>query len=253
MGLVEIVHFSIHMLKKVYIFKSFVVRCIRALSWDEREAFRHWCIGIIPKTKLEMNLSDGDMFNLIELLCNFDALSFTDLVLLKRFLSSVSRYDMLKELERAELGIQVGSIMEDYIKSVYGLRQGAVMKLISRYKNIVEFLVATREENQELISLNTPREVNDKDVILEDLDRAMVSLDSQLSWSTVISSLVIMGELYASFSQVRGLEENGYYVNMFSETRAFECLTQWMLNNGGLVSKSVELTSCSDASCNITN
>jgi len=29
---------------------------------------------------------------------------------------------------------------------------------------------------------------------------------------------------------------------MFSETRASEFLTQWMLDNGGLVSKSVELT-----------
>ena len=83
-------------------------------------------------------------------------------------------------------------------KSVYGVRQGADMKLISRYKSTVEFLVATREENQEVMSPNIPREVNDKDIILENLDGAI--LDSQLSWSTVISSLVIMGELCASFS-----------------------------------------------------
>lgn len=221
------------MLEKVFVFKSFVVGCIRSLSRDEREAFRHWCIGIIPKTKLDVNLSDGDMFKLIEFLCNAYKLSFTDLLLLKRFLLSVSRFDMLEELERVELRIHVGSIMEDYIKSVHGLRQGADMELISRYRSIVGFLIATREENQELIFPNIPREVNDKDIILENLDRAI--LDSQLSWSTVISSLVIMGQLYASFSRV-DLAVKGYYVNMFSETRASECLTQWLLDNGGLVS-----------------
>lgn len=228
------------MVKKVYIFKSFVVRCIRSLSRDEREAFRHWCIGIIPKTKLDVDLSDGDMFKLIELLCNDCKLGFTDLLLLKRFLLSVSRVDMFEELERVELRIYVGCIMEDYIKSAYGFRQGADMKLImSRYKNIVEFLAATREENQELISRNIPREGNDKDIILENLDGAIIH--SQLSWSTVISSLVIMGELCASFSPV-DLAEKGDYVNMFSETRASDCLTKWMFDNGGLVSKSVELT-----------
>lgn len=228
------------MLKILYVFKSFVVRCIRSLSRDEREAFRQWCIDIIPETKLDVDLSDGDMYKLIEFLCNDYKLGFTDLLLLKRFLLSVSRVDMLKELERVELHIYVGCIVEDYIKSVYGFRQGADMKLImSRYKNIVEFWVATREENQELISPNMPREVNDKDIILKNLDGAI--LDSQLSWSTVISSLVIMGELCASFSPV-DLAEKGNYVNMFSETRASECLTKWMFDNGGLVSKSVELT-----------
>jgi len=70
--------------------------------------------------------------------------------------------------------------------------------------------------------------------MLEALDGAI--LDSQLSWSTIISSLVIMGELYASFSS-GDLAENGYYMSMFSETRASECLTVWRIKNGGLVSK----------------
>ena len=224
------------MLEKINIFKSFVVGCIRSLSRDEREAFRHWCIGSIPKTKLDGDLSDGDMYKLIEFLCNSYKLAFTDLRLLKSFLLSVSRCDMLEELERVELGLYVGCIMEDYIKSVwsvYSVRQGADRKLIRKYKNIVEFLVSTREENQELISRGMPREVNDKDIILENLDGAI--RDSQLSWSTIVSSLVIMGELCASFSPV-DLEEKGYYVSMFSETRASECITKWMFDNGGLVS-----------------
>lgn len=226
------------MFKSLCVFKDFVIQCVRSLSLDEREAFRHWCIGIIPESKLDVNLSsDGEMFRLIEFLCNDCKLSFTDLSLLRKFLSIVNRCDMLEVLERVELHMSVGSIVEDYIRSVDGFRQDACMKLASRYANIVYFLVTTREGNQELISSNIEvlREVNDNNKILENLDSAI--LDSQLSWSTVTSSLVIMGELYASFSPV-DLAENGYYVSMFSKTRASEFLTEWMLENGGLVSKS---------------
>lgn len=226
------------MFKSLCVFKDFVIQCVRSLSLDEREAFRHWCIGIIPESKLDVNLSsDGEMFRLIEFLCNDCKLSFTDLSLLRKFLSIVNRCDMLEALERVELHMSVGSIVEDYIRSVDGFRQDACMKLASRYANIVDFLVTTREGNQELISSNIEvlREVNDNNKILENLDSAI--LDSQLSWSTVTSSLVIMGELYASFSPV-DLAENGYYVSMFSKTRASEFLTEWMLENGGLVSKS---------------
>ena len=229
------------MLKNLRVFKGFVIDCVRSLSMDDREAFRHWCFGIIPESKLDVDLSnDGEMFRLIEFLCNDYKLSFTDLSLLRKFLSRVSRDDMLEALERVELLISVGRIMEDYIKSVYvyGFRQGSPdMKLASRFTHIVEFLLTTREENQELISPNI--EDNDNDTILENLESAI--LDSQLSWSTVTSSLVIISELYASFKPV-DLAESGFYVTMFCETRASEFLTQWMLDNGGLVSKSVELT-----------
>ena len=223
------------MLKSLFVFKDFVIQFVKSLSLDEREAFRFWCFGIIPESKLDANLSkDGDMLRLIEFLCNDHKLSFTDLSLLRRFLSSVGRCDILERLERVELCIAVGCIVEDYIKSVNGFRQ---IKLASRFTNIAEFLTTTREGNQELISSIIEvlsREVNDNNTILQNLDSAI--LDSQLSWSTVISSLLIMGELYASSSPVR-LAENGDYVSMFSETRASECLTVWMLENGGLVSK----------------
>ena len=225
------------MLKSLCVFKEFVIQCVRSLSLDEREAFRHWCIGIIPDSKLDVNLrNDGDIFKLIEFLCNDYKLSFTDFSLLRKILSSVGRCDMLEALERVELRISVGSIVEDYIKSVNGFRQG--VKLASRYTNIVEFLASTRGGNHELISstLEVLRRVNDDNKMLEVLDRVIP--DSQLSWSTVISSLVIMGELYASFIPV-DLAENGYYVSLFSETRASECLTMWMLENGGLVSKHI--------------
>jgi len=112
-----------------------------------------------------------------------------------------------------------------------------VSKLMASITNIVEFLFTTREGNQELISsiLEVSRQVNDNSKMLEALDGAI--LDSQLSWSTVISSLVIMGELYSSFSPGDLAENAGYYVSMFSETWASEYLTVWMIKNGGLVSK----------------
>ena len=209
------------MLKSLFVFKEFVIQFVKSLTLDER----FWCQGIIPESKLDANLSkDGEMLRLIVFLCNDAKLSFNDLSLLRKFLLSVNRCDILEKLERVELRITVGSILEAYIKSVNGFRQMA-----SRYKNIVEFLATTREGNQEVLS----REVNDDNKILENLDSAI--LDLQLSWSMVISSLLIMGELFVSFSP-GNLAENGYYVSMFSETRASECLTVWMLENGGLVS-----------------
>jgi len=225
------------MLKSLCFFKDFVIQFVRSLHLNDREAFRHWCIGKIPESKLDVSLSnDGEMFRLIEFLCNDEKLSLTDLSLLRKFLSSVRRFDMLETLERVELRICVGSIVEDYIKFVNnGFRQDICIKMASGYTSIVELLFTAREGNQELISsiLEVSRQVNNSSKMLEALDGAI--LDSQLSWSTIISSLVIMGELYASFSP-GNLAENGYYMSMFSETRASEYLTAWMIENGGLVS-----------------
>ena len=206
---------------------------------NEREAFRHWCIGKIPESKLDVNVSnDGEMFRLIEFLCNDGILSLTDLQLLRTFLSIVRRFDMLETLERVELRINVGSIVEDYInmiKFVNDFGQGDCIEMASRYTNIVKFLFTTREGNEELISssVEVSKKVNENSKMLEAIDSAF--LNSQLSWSTISSSLVIVGELYASFSPVESAE-NGYYLSMFSETRASECLTVWMIENGGLVS-----------------
>ena len=236
------------MVKSLTVFKGFVIQCVRSLSLDEREAFRHWCLGVIPESKLDGNLNnDGEMFKLIEFLCNDFKLSFNDLSLLAKFLSSVGRCDLLEALERVELIISVGSIVEDYIKSVNGCRQGGHMTLASRYTNIVEFLAVTRERNQELISsmMEVLRQVNDLNKTLEVLDN--VILDSKLSWSTVISSLVIVGELYASFSPV-DVTGQGYYVCLLSETKASKFLTVWMLENGGLVSKHASSHFC-DLKC----
>ncbi|KAL9987855.1 hypothetical protein ACROYT_G002228 [Oculina patagonica] len=214
------------------VFKKFVVHFVKFLSSDDRAAFRHWCIGIVPGSKLDATeASDGDIFKLIEFLCNANELSLTDMSLLKDFLLSVGRLDVLQALERVELLTSVGGILEDYVK---GLRQGTSdVKFADSYANVVEFLLRIRDENQELISplLEQFLQVNDDGKALAVLDS--VILDSQLSWSTVISSLVITGELYSSFSP-DDLAENGFFVCLFSETKASEFLTGWILENGGL-------------------
>ena len=191
------------MFKSLLVFKKFAIQFVRSLTLDEREVFRFWCQGIIPESKLDANLSkDGEMLKLIVFLCNDAQLSFNDLSLLRSFLSSVNRYDILEKLEPVELRITVGSILEDYIKSVNGSRQ---TKLASRYKNNVEFLATTREGNQELISsikeVLSPAEEHDDNTILENLDSAI--LDSQLSWRTVVSSLLIIYGWAVCFVQPR--------------------------------------------------
>ena len=224
------------MLKYQYpsVFKKFVVSFVKFLTVDDRAAFKHWCIDLVPRSKLDVNVaSDPEFFKLIEFLLSAKELSFNDMSLLKEFLSSVGRLDVLQALERVELVISIGSILEDYVK---GLHQDTCKKSANSYAEIVEFLLKIREENKELISslLEELIEVNYEVNALDNLDGVIMS--SQLSWSVVISSLVITGELYASFSQ-DDLPDNGYYVCLFSKTRASEFLTEWIHKNGGLVSK----------------
>ena len=111
--------------------------------------------------------------------------------LLKEFLSSVGRHDVLQEFERVELCISLGCILKDYIN---GLRQGttcADMKCADSYTNIVEFLLTIREGNQELISplLEQFMQVNNAGEALQILDG--VILDSQLSWPMVIQRIQV--------------------------------------------------------------
>ncbi|KAL9987856.1 hypothetical protein ACROYT_G002229 [Oculina patagonica] len=167
-------------LKGQAVFKQFVIHLVRALSIDEREAFRHWCIGIIPESKLDVNVArDGVMFRLMEFLCNDCKLSFTDL---KKFLSSVNRYDLFEALERVEVLNYMGCIVEDYVNS--SLRQGNCKKFADSFENIVGFMHMIRQGNQELISplLEQFMEANENGKALEILDS--VILDSQLSWAS---------------------------------------------------------------------
>ena len=70
--------------------------------------------------------TDADVFNLIELLLCANELSFINMSLLKAILTSIGRLDLLQELQKAELRISTGIILEDYLKfkSVDGVHQG---------------------------------------------------------------------------------------------------------------------------------
>ena len=166
--------------------------------------------------------------------------------LLKAILTSIGRLDLLQELQKVELRISIGIILEDYLKfkSVDGVHQGSNDTRDS-HTNIVEFLLTMKEENQELIELVLGQLGQfSGNNILEILNSVLCS--SQLSWSVVTASLVIIGELYASFSaSSEGFDvaTDGYYMSLFSEAKISEVLAAWMVKHGGLVSKlNVETT-----------
>ncbi|KAJ7383280.1 hypothetical protein OS493_029245 [Desmophyllum pertusum] len=149
----------------------------------------------------------------------------------------VSHHELLQELESVELGITIGSILEDYIKftSVDDFRL-RYMKLADSYTTIVEFLFTTKEANQELICqvLEQLRQVSDASKRLKILDSALETFEFS---TIVVYSYIYVGDywcsLYASFGQV-DLAASGYYVCAFSDTRTSELLTRWILKNGGL-------------------
>ena len=224
------------------VFKSFLVHLVKSLNTDDRAAFKLWCFGLVPGSKRDCNMAtDADVFNLIELLLCANELSFTNMSLLKAILTSIGRLDLLQELQKVELRICTGIILEDYLKfkSVDGVHQGNDIKLSrDSHANITEFLLTMKEENQELIELVLGQLGQfSGNNILEILNSVLRS--SQLSWSVVTASLVIIGELYASFSASSGgldVATDGYYMSLFSEAKISEVLAAWMVKDGGLVS-----------------
>ena len=224
------------------VFKRFLVHLVKSLNTDDRAAFKLWCFGLVPGSKLQLDrnmASDADVFNLIELLLCANELSFTNMSQLEAFLTTIGRLDLLQELQKAELRISTGIILEGYLKfkSVDGVHQGNDIKLSrDSHANIAEFLLTMKEENQELIELVLGQLGQfSGNNILEILNSVLRS--SQLSWSVVTASLVIIGELlYASFS-ASSVATDGYYMSLFSEAKISEVLAAWMVKHGGLVSK----------------
>ena len=221
------------------VFKRFLVHLVKSLNTDDRAAFELWCFGLIPGSKLDGNMAtDADVFNLIKLLLCANELSFTNMSQLEAFLTTIGRFDLLQELQKAELRISTGIILEGYLKfkSVDGVHQGNDIKLSrDSHANIAEFLLTMKEENQELIELVLGQLGQfSGNNILEILNSVLRS--SQLSWSVVTASLVIIGELYASFS-ASSVATDGYYMSLFSEAKISEVLAAWMVKHGGLVSK----------------
>ena len=97
------------------VFKRFILKFVQSLCKDDRTAFRYWCKGLIPARDLDRKVDDDDdIFKLIELLQDHNQLLLDDMFVLKTFLLGAKRRDLLIELEKAELSIVVGKILEHY-------------------------------------------------------------------------------------------------------------------------------------------
>ena len=208
------------------VFKSFIIKFVKSLVRGERAAFRYWCFGLIPQEKLDISLDDyGDIFNLIEFLQNDNKLSVTDLSILKGFLKAIDRIDVLEKLNHVELRIAVGIILE-YL-SLNGQQGSCFAHDLYADIKLIDFLVATKETNQELISqaVELLKQFDYKSIILVVLDD--VNQESQQSpqsfWSTLTALLLIVGEVYSSFTSDSAVNIN-------------KLLSEEMLKNGGLVS-----------------
>lgn len=95
------------------------------------------------------------------------------------------------------------------------------------YANIVRFLVATKEENQELFSsaLENLSQVKEGGTVLTVLDDVIKGCEE--SYSTVTAFLVILGEIFVTTS-------TGDQTRLL--TPSVDCLAEWILKQGGLES-----------------
>ena len=202
------------------VFKEYIFLFVNSLSEGDRSRFRFWCIDLIPRGKLDIDVSnDGDILKLIEFLQDDHQLSLTNVSLLRRFLLSIKRYDLLQKLKQVKFRIAVGSILENYSR---------VTSDVSDFVEIEGFLVGTRENNQRPISqvLEQFKQVEDDSEVLALLDNVFQDCQ-QSAWSTVSILLVIMGELHSSDSE----KEVNLAVKICNEL-----FVEWMLKLGGLVS-----------------
>ena len=223
------------------VFKDFLIRLVKSLTSENRAAFQFWCKGLLPGSMLDGDMTtDAEFFALIDSLLNSNELSLTNMKVLKDFLSSIGREDLLQELKKVKLQISIGIILEDYLKfkSVDGFRQGTPMKPSENHSNIVKLLLTSKEENRRLIAqiLGQLKPLcSDQNFVKKFTNIAL--LGSKLSWPMISSSLVIIGELYALLTPQSRSFESGFYVYLFSMTKASKLLSDWMFENGGLVSK----------------
>ena len=174
------------------VFKRFILEFVNSLYKDDGRAFRYWCKGFIPAKDLDIDVDDdGDIFKLIELLQDHNQLLFDDMSLLKKFLSGVKRIDLRVKLEKAELSIEVGKILERY-KMVQGSDAGDF------YAEVVELLVSRISQMLEQVR----RICSDERVLLY-LDGVIREYlrSSECTWSRVTAVLVILAELPAAVDE----------------------------------------------------
>ena len=225
------------------VFRRFLLQFRRDLSPNDRAEFKFWCKGQIPGSKLDIDPANvEDFLGLMESLLDSNTVSLTDLSLLEEFLIIVGRLNLLQSLKQVELQISLSGILEGYIKSVIHLRHGTPVKLVRDQANIAKFLLTIKEIDEELISpvLNRQLEQVEDDRVVLQVIKSPLLKTSSLSWSKFTFYLVFIGEFYASFSwprnQLPDVVADGHFTSLFSDTKTCELLTEWMLENGGLVS-----------------
>ena len=232
--------FSLMRYQYPQVFKSFIVQLVKSLSNDDRAAFSFLCLGYVPDSMLDGDMAiDAELFNLIKSLLNAQELSSTNMSLLKDILKDIERIDLLEELEKVELQISTGVLLENYVrfKSVNGFRRDAETKPPDNLSDVLEYLLTTKQDNQEMIAqlLEQLRQISDCHQILHALIRK-----AQPSWSLCTALLVVIYELYAACTPNSSdveLSQDGYYVCWFTKTETCKLLSDWMITNGGLVSK----------------
>lgn len=191
------------------LFKSYIFSFLSSLGNGERHRFRHWCKGVIPRAKLEVDVAnDGDVLKLIELLQDANVLSFTDMSFLEQFLSSIRRHDLMEQLKLAELRIAVDVVLEAFSRAT-SLSEDVCD--LSLHGDIITFLVATRERSHELIS-QVVGELKQADSALEIVGILGEVLEECQQWSTVTALLAIVGELFPTISD----SEKQVYVTVFA-------------------------------------
>ena len=102
-----------------YVLKQFVVEFVRDLRVENRAAFRFMCFGDVPGSRLNENVeSDSNILNLFEFLIQDGRLSLMDVDVsyLKRLLPTIGRGDWLQRLEKVELRMFIGNIVEGYVR-----------------------------------------------------------------------------------------------------------------------------------------
>ena len=190
--------FSLMKYQYPQVFKSFIVQLVKSLSNDDRAAFSFLCLGNIPDSMLDGDMAtDAELYKLIKSLLNAQELSSTNMSLLKYILKDIGRADLLRELEKVELQISTGVLLENYVrfKSVDGFRRDAETKPPDNLTDVLEHLLTTKQNNQEMIwqLLEQLRQISDCHQILHAFIRKTQCLQSY--WLSFVSYMLLVPQI----------------------------------------------------------
>ncbi|XP_068721665.1 uncharacterized protein [Montipora capricornis] len=200
------------------LFKSFILRFVKSLDKGERGAFKFWCKGIVPRSKLDVDVSDdGSVLKLVEFLVDDKLLWCADMSMLKPFLNEIGRADLLLELERVEMFIAVDDILVSYGR-MRRVEAGSVDYVSNA--EVVRFLCEVRDGNRDMICsvVSQLKQVDNRTDVLTWLESLIRECEH---WSSLTVALLLVGELYGLIIGER-------------ERRYLEGFGEWMLEHGGL-------------------